>query len=120
MAHGRMSRIDASLLVKFLLKFVHSFLVPTKQDAIDASVDCHNMGGWLVTVFDQNDENVFYGELKLYSQMKLLGNAEAIPFFIGLNDISKNGTWIWDQPIGKTLTVYSDLKLKTNFLARRY
>ena len=63
MAHGRMSRIDASLLVKFILRFVHSFLVPTKQDAIAASVECHNIGGWLVTVFDQKDEQFLYGVL---------------------------------------------------------
>ena len=111
MAHGRILRIDASLLVKFIFRFVHSFLVPTKQDAIAASVECHNIGGWLVTVFDQNDETFLYGELNLYSQMKLLDNAETVPFFIGLNDISKSGTWIWDQPIGKTLTVYSIIVL---------
>uniref|UniRef100_A0A914D311 Uncharacterized protein n=1 Tax=Acrobeloides nanus TaxID=290746 RepID=A0A914D311_9BILA len=32
--------------------------------------------------------------------------ASTVPFFIGLNDVANTGTWAWDQPIGKTLTVY--------------
>ena len=43
--------------------------------------------------------------------IKILGEASNIPFFIGLNDVANTGTWAWDQPIGKTLTVYSIIVL---------
>ena len=38
--------------------------------------------------------------------IEILGEASNVPFFIGLNDVANTGTWAWDQPIGKTLTVY--------------
>ena len=46
-------------------------------------------------------------DLLCYSHIiEILGEASNVPFFIGLNDVAKTGTWAWDQPIGKTLTVY--------------
>ena len=69
-------------------------LAPSKLNRLAASSSCHGMNGVLVTVFDQNDENFLDGE------------ASYVPFFIGLNDVAKTGTWAWDQPTGKTLTVY--------------
>uniref|UniRef100_A0A914E6J3 C-type lectin domain-containing protein n=1 Tax=Acrobeloides nanus TaxID=290746 RepID=A0A914E6J3_9BILA len=63
------------------------------KDWIAASSYCHSLGGVLVTIFDKKDEDFLYG------------NADSVAFFIGLNDVARNGTWIWDQPTGQTLTL---------------
>jgi hypothetical protein len=73
----------------------------------DASASCHNLGGVLVTVFDQKDEDFLYCklEIRIIYLINFLAKAANIPFFIGLNDQAVIGNWIWDQPAGKTLTV---------------
>ena len=46
-------------------------------------------------------------DLLYYSHIiKILDEASNVPFFIGLNDVANTGTWAWDQPVGKTLTVH--------------
>jgi len=45
-----------------------------------------------------------------WKSSKFLGQAGTVPYFIGLNDVARNGTWIWDQPTGQTLTVFLQLE----------
>uniref|UniRef100_A0A914BUV9 C-type lectin domain-containing protein n=1 Tax=Acrobeloides nanus TaxID=290746 RepID=A0A914BUV9_9BILA len=72
----------------------------TQKEWTAASRYCHSLGGVLVTIFDNKDEDFLYG------------NADTVAFFIGLNDIVKNGTWLWDQPTGQTLSAKIMVKSK--------
>uniref|UniRef100_A0A914DWH7 C-type lectin domain-containing protein n=1 Tax=Acrobeloides nanus TaxID=290746 RepID=A0A914DWH7_9BILA len=73
-----------------------------RRDWIAASSQCHSLNGFLVTVYDKKDEDFLHNQ------------AGTIQYFIGLNDVARNGTWIWDQPTGQTLTFQRVLRPHNN------
>ncbi|XP_061109583.1 lactose-binding lectin l-2-like [Conger conger] len=61
-------------------------LIPDKKTWLDAELNCLRLGGNLASERSQADHEFL---------KKLNGNDE--PFWIGLSDIHKEGTWLWSD-----------------------
>ncbi|KAJ8320489.1 hypothetical protein KUTeg_002076 [Tegillarca granosa] len=73
----------------------YEFILNERKDWIDAQMDCRKKGGRLVTIETKDEEQFVEQILRNY-------NYHNKGVWIGLNDIYKEGTFVWDS--GKPVT----------------